>query len=78
MIKLQSHYAVLDVMRGRKKLSKLITADGGVDVIIYGRITDSEGPTDCVSREFTVEVKKAVIPIKSPTFLHFKKWILGH
>lgn len=62
-MKLQSTFALLDVMRGRGALNKLIPAhshdipmDKRVPVVIRGYITGRFGGFDGTSQEFSVEV----------------------
>lgn len=62
-MKLQSTFAMLDVLRGRKQLSKVM--QGGypkngqrVPVTIHGFITHQHGSDDGISIEFGVEVTK--------------------
>ncbi len=64
-MKLQSDFAILDVMWGRKHLSRVLTdgATGGpsskrVPVVIHGSIIGQWGSDDGTSIEFTVRVTK--------------------
>ena len=64
-MKLQSTYAMLDVMRGRVGLKKAIERGKAVSVVIEGEISDMFGNDDGVSREFNVDVKR--VTVKEPT-----------
>lgn len=56
-MKLQSDFAILDVRRGRKKLSKHLDNNGGhVPVTIVGWVTGVWGSDDGTSQEFSVVV----------------------
>lgn len=67
-MKLQSTFALLDVMRGRKKLDKLmppgsqsLPKDKRIPVVIRGFISHRHGSDDGVSIEFGVDVTKVEI-----------------
>jgi hypothetical protein len=62
-MKLQSTFALLDVMRGRKALDKLmppgsqsLPKDKRIPVVIHGYISHRHGSDDGVSIEFGVDV----------------------
>ncbi len=57
-MKLQSHFAILDVKHGRKKLLKQLekAAGLGIPVIITGFIAGPHGIDDGESQEFSIAV----------------------
>lgn len=57
-MKLQSKFAMLDVMRGRKQLSKVMQDGTRVPVTIRGYITHQDSRDDGISIQFGVEVTK--------------------
>ncbi len=60
-LKFTSTYAILDVMKGRKKLSKHIAKHGSVRVLIEATITDEYGRDDGESIEFNCHVHGVTI-----------------
>lgn len=54
--RIQSTYAILDVMRGRKALARYLEQHGPVRVLIEAEITRPYGPDDGVSIEFDMDV----------------------
>ena len=63
-MKLQSNFALLDVMRGRVQLNNMIDKTGGHDlpapipVVIHGFIVGRWGHDDGISQEFSVDVSR--------------------
>ena len=54
--RLQSTYAILDIMRGRKALARQLKKDGPVRVLIEATITEPFGSDDGTSIEFNCAV----------------------
>jgi hypothetical protein len=54
--KFTSTYAIIDVMKGRKKLAKHIAKHGPVRVLIEAELTDPWGRDDGDSIEFNANV----------------------
>jgi len=62
--KIQSTFAILDVMHGRVKLNKYFspnTKRKPIRVLIEAEIDDVFGNDDGVSQEFTMDVKRVTI-----------------
>jgi len=67
-MKLQSKYAILDVMRGRKGLSKIMPPGSNhlphaerIPVVITGYISHQHGSDDGTSIEFGVDVESVEV-----------------
>mgnify|MGYP007011826221 CR=1 FL=1 len=67
-MKLQSTFALLDVMRGRKALDKLMPPgsqslpdDQRIPVTIHGFISHRHGSDDGISQEFGVDVTRVEV-----------------
>lgn len=62
-MRLQSKFAILDVMRGRVGLLKRLKPSDAkpVEVVIHGRIEDEFGSDDGVSQEFNVIVDRVEV-----------------
>ncbi len=67
-MKLQSTFALLDVMRGRKALDKLMPPgsqslphDQRIPVTIHGFISHRHGADDGISQEFGIEVSRVEV-----------------
>ena len=54
--RIQSTYAMLDIMRGRKVLAKRLKKDGPARVLIEATITEPFGSDDGTSIEFNCDV----------------------
>lgn len=57
-MKLQSTYALIDVMKGRKKLARHLATNGPVKVLIEATLTEPYGGDDGTSIEFCADVQR--------------------
>lgn len=76
-----SSFALLDVMKGRAALEKVVAAGYKIPVYITGYIQNGAsgvGGDDGVSREFSIDVEAVVMedPIFVPTDTHGRPWAL--
>lgn len=67
-MKLQCTFAVLDVLKGRKQLDKLmppgsqsLPRDKRIPVVIHGFISHRHGRDDGISQEFGVDVEAVYV-----------------
>ena len=56
--KIISHFALIDIEKGRKALARHIEKYGHVEVVIYAKLTEPFGHDDGTSVEFCADVSK--------------------
>ena len=66
--KISSDFAILDVMRGRKALERLLTRDpdARIPVVIHGWLDSPHSNDDGTSIEFSVHVTSVDMPDETP------------
>lgn len=60
-MKIDSGYAILDVLAGTVQNVNKALEGGPIEICIYGKITRAYGRHDGTSKEFSVKVDKVVV-----------------